>query len=397
MEQEKDTKKTTGGALAGALSLLGLPCECVAENVTANTIFYHFNLTNIKDYPKIKKVVNLLTIDYHISAETVKSDIGHFAVEVMREKREIIPFFSAYSAANIKPFRAVVGLSTAGEWVTVDVNKMVSGLCVGTSGSGKSNFLHCFINSLTCSTSPEKLRFLLIDCKRAELMQYNDRCCHLMAKVCTTAEDANFRLTQIIDIMQERYKIMEERHTNTCPDDFPRIVIIVDELAELMLTANKRQAENTKTALTRLCQLGRACGIHCLLCTQSPRVSVVDGLIQTNTPTKFALRTSNTRESVIAIGHGGCERLCGCGDMIYKPADDVKEIRLQVPYISTDDITNIYKNLPVKEWNKPTPQPTKKTFRKRLSEAMRKINKRREQDKITYQDCIDFDTMDDDE
>lgn len=376
-----------GGILSGMLSALGISCAFLREDLTPNTYIYHFNLDDIKDLPKVKKACALLSARLHENITQEPSACGDFALSVKRSSRESVPFSTAFNA-NLSPFEAVIGQSANGDFVKLSLDKMITALCVGASGSGKSTFLHSFINSLACSTPADKLGFIMIDCKRSELVRYNTKSAHLMFKVCTSADEANKRLNQVIDIMQERYKIMEQRGANTCPDDFPRILIIVDELAELMLSADKQQAEQTKTALIRLCQLGRACGIHCLLCTQSPRVAVVDGLIQTNTPTKFALRTSNTRESVIAIGHGGCESLFGRGDMLFKPADDVQEIRLQVPFISSDDIGKMYEHLPTRQWQEPTPTPT---------EQHRKPSRWRcNKSTLTVQDCIDYDLIDED-
>lgn len=404
MSENNNTKSNAGGALAGALCALGVSCDCVDFDSTPNTIIYHFNLHNIKDLPKVKKATALLSAVLHEQVTFSESDKAHFALIFARQDREIIPFTNAYYTADLKPLDALIGIDSTGRAVKISVDDMVSALCVGTSGSGKSTFLHSFICSLCCSTRAEKLGFVLIDCKRSELMRYNEKCAHLMCNVVTEPQDALTRLNQVIDIMKNRYATMEARKINTCPADFSRIVIIVDELAELMLSTNKRIAQGTKTALIRLCQLGRACGIHCVLCTQSPRVAVIDGLIQTNTPTKFALRTSSSRESVIAIGHGGCESLFGRGDMIYKPADDIKERRLQVPYISASDIEKIFANLPTRERQA---QPTKtekpkKSYKERLFEVYKRIQARqaREHERsagITLQDCIDFDTMDDDE
>lgn len=377
--------------IAEAVSDLGAPCTGLSYDITPNTIIYHFNLLSIKDLPKIKKIAGLLSAVVHEQVTQATSDKGHFALVFLRSERETVDFNTAYFGAQLKPLEAVIGQDNNGQYIKLSVDDMVSALCVGTSGSGKSTFLHTFINSLCCSTSVAKLGFILIDCKRSELVRYDYNTHHLLCKTCTTPETANDYLRSVVNIMQGRYKQMEARGINTCPDDFKRIVVIVDELAELMLSANKTQAQDTKTMLIRLCQLGRACGIHCLLCTQSPRVAVVDGMIQTNTPTKFALRTSNARESVIAIGHGGCENLLGRGDMLYKPANDVKEIRLQVPYISAEQIKEIH-NLPPIQWNdtpkQSTPPPTKKpTFWQRLKSHF-------SGKPLTIQDCIDYDLMD---
>ena len=398
MSENNNTKSNAGGALAGALCSLGVSCDCVDFDATPNTIIYHFNLRNLQDLPKVKKTTALLSAGLHEKITASGSDKAHFALVFERQDREIIRFANAYQIASLKPLDALIGIDNNGRAVKVSIDDIVSALCVGTSGSGKSTFLHSFICSLCCSTRAEKLGLVLIDCKRSELMRYNAKCAHLMCDVVTEPKDALARLNQIIGIMKDRYTIMEARRINTCPEDFSRIVIIVDELAELMLSTDKNIAQGTKTALTRLCQLGRACGIHCVLCTQSPRVAVVDGLIQTNTPTKFALRTSSSRESVIAIGHGGCESLFGRGDMIYKPADDIKEIRLQVPYISASDIEKIFANLPNRKahistpTSTPTSEKSHKPYTKRLLDAFKR--KQAQGARITMQDCIDYDLMD---
>lgn len=377
---------------------LGIFCKCVDVQETPNTHILHFNILNLKDITRLKKTCEMMSARLHATIEPSTSDIGDFALVVIKKKRDFVDWCNAYSQAQAKPFEAVIGQDDTGNILKLDIRDMVSALCVGTSGSGKSTFIHSFINSLCCSS--KNVAFVMIDCKRSELTRYNEKCSHLMCRVCTEIGEANTRLQQVINIMQDRYKIMEERKINKCPDDFHHIIIIVDELAELMLSSNKKQAEKTKNMLIRLCQLGRACGIHCLLCTQTPRVAVVDGMIQANTPTKFALRTSSTRESVIALGHGGCERLLGCGDMIYKSANAVKEHRLQTPYISSETIDKVFEPLPVRQWNTtPTKRQKKESkfmsWLKRLSvnvgDKLGLINKY----EITEDDCIDYDIIDD--
>lgn len=389
----ENNNNLTGGILSGMLSALGISAVFVCDTITANTVIYHFNLDDIKDLQKVKKACALLSARLHENITQEPSECGDFALVIARKSRDIIPFKTAYFGSDLKPLEAVIGLADNGEFVKLSIDDMISALCVGTSGSGKSTFLHTFINSLTCSTRAERLGMVMIDCKRSELVRYNAKTAHLMCKVCTDAKEALQRLNQIIDIMQQRYTIMEQRGVNNCPNDFPRILIIVDELAELMLSADKTIADGCRVALTRLCQLGRACGIHCLLCTQSPRVAVVDGMIQTNTPTKFALRTSNTRESVIAIGHGGCERLFGRGDMLYKSADSVQEIRLQVPYISVDEMNKLDATLPPRVWSEPTAtkKPTPRATSQRKPTVWQRIKTA-----LTVQDCIDYDNIDED-
>lgn len=379
--------------LKNALADFRIICEEVAEQETPNTYILHYNLYNINDYSKLKKVCELLSVRNHLEITVNKSDKADFSLVIIKPERDFVDWNTAYHYANCKEYEAVIGQDENGDFLKIDIRDMVSALCVGTSGSGKSTFLHSFINSLCCST--KNLGFVMVDCKRSELTRYNEKCGHLMCKVCTDASETNFRLQQIIDIMKDRYKIMEERKINKCPEDFHQIIIIVDELAELMLSTNKKQAQATKNMLIRLCQLGRACGIHCLLCTQTPRVAVVDGMIQANTPTKFALKTSSVRESVIAIGHGGCEKLLGRGDMLYKSADDTKEHRVQTPYISSETIQKVFAPLPVRQWNTtPQKQTWWQKFKARAT-ARAEVKAIKQNSTVTFQDCIDYDIIDD--
>lgn len=332
----------TPECLAKNICILGAPCHNVGYKITPNTILYDFDLYNMKDFCKIKRLIPALAAFMHETIAQSFSPVGHFRLEFLRKEREIIPFEYAYHKAELKPLEFVIGEDSNGDMIKMSVADMVSALCVGTAGSGKSTFLHTFITSLCCSTSGKRCGLVMIDCKQSELVRYNKICKHLMCDVAITPEIANSRLHQIVNLMQKRYADMEEKGINKIPDDGQHIIVIIDELAELMLSSDKELAEDTKTMLIRLCQLGRACGIHCLLCTQTPRVAVVDGLIQANTPTKFALRTTSARESIIAIGHGGCDKLLGRGDMYFKRPDDVQEIRIQSPYISTQDIQRIF-------------------------------------------------------
>lgn len=322
-----------GQDLASALSGLGVSSSLVCEKQTPNFDKYEFVLQNIKDYKKLKNCTLWLSKRLHSNIYLTDAQNGDFCLDFARKTRAVIPFAWAYNRMEQKPLYALVGVDDNNSVISISLEDFVSGLCVGTSGSGKSTFLHSFIQSLAYNSTPKELKFVLVDIKQTELTQYYDLP-HLYSAPITDVASADAMLSHLIKEMHRRYKIMKELGLQKLTNELPHILIVVDELAELMLSG----VSEIQTSLIRLCQLGRACGIHCLLCTQSPRVAVVNGLIQSNTPSKFALRTSNTRESILALNHGGCEKLLGKGDMIFKRPDSVNEIRVQVPYATAKNI-----------------------------------------------------------
>ena len=177
----------------------------------------------------------------------------------------------------------------------------------------------------------------MIDPKQVELSAYAGLP-HLAAPIITSAGEAVGTLASINAAMDKRYKTMAKRRTKSGTDTgFPRMVIVIDELADLMLTSKKAVEES----IIRIAQLGRAAGIHLIVATQKPVVSVVTGLIQGNIPCKLALQTASTGDSVRILGHKGAESLLGRGDAWLKLPDQVQEIRLQCAYTGPKDIDAI--------------------------------------------------------
>ncbi len=234
-------------------------------------------------------------------------------------------------SAHRTPSSAALGIDEAGIPVYIDIARMPHILIAGATGSGKSVALDAILCSLLYCASPSQAQLVLIDPKRVELGAYAGLP-HLAKPIITDTAQAIQTLKQVEAAMDNRYNAMSQ---GKAPG--PRIVIVIDELADLMLTSRK----TVEHSIVRIAQLGRAAGIHLILATQKPLVSVVTGLIQANTPCKLALQTASTTDSVRILGHKGAEKLLGRGDALLKLPDRVQEIRLQCAYTSDQDIAAI--------------------------------------------------------
>ncbi|OQB14294.1 MAG: DNA translocase FtsK [Firmicutes bacterium ADurb.Bin193] len=180
-------------------------------------------------------------------------------------------------------------------------------------------------------------QFVMIDPKQVELSAYNGLP-HLATPIITSATDAVNTLQAVNDAMDKHYKVMARKRTKSGTDaGFPWLVIVIDELADLMLVSKKA----VEQSIIRIAQLGRAAGIHLIVATQKPVVSVITGLIQGNIPAKLALQTASTSDSVRILGHKGAEQLLGRGDAWLKLPDRVQEVRLQCAYTSDNDVNAV--------------------------------------------------------
>ena len=234
-------------------------------------------------------------------------------------------------SAHRTPTSAALGIDHDGTPVYIDVARMPHMLIAGATGSGKSVALDAILCSMLYCASPSQMQLVLIDPKRVELGAYAGLP-HLAKPIVTDTAEAIYTLLQVEAAMDNRYKAMQRGKPIG-----PRMVIVIDELADLMLTSRKA----VEHSIVRIAQLGRAAGIHLILATQKPLVSVVTGLIQANTPCKLALQTASTTDSVRILGHKGAETLLGRGDALLKLPDRVQEIRLQCAYTCPADIAAI--------------------------------------------------------
>jgi len=259
------------------------------------------------------------------------------------------------------PLLMGLGQGISGETYFADLNKMPHLLIGGATGAGKSVTVHALINSMLFKNGPENLKLILVDPKRVELTLYNG-IPHLLTPVITSAKKAILALKWAAKEMDRRYDILEEHgardissyHGNVLPklkkqqsddepspDTMPYIVIVIDEMADLM-SAYPKELE---AVIVRIAQMSRAVGIHLILSTQRPDVSVITGIIKANIPARIALQVSSQIDSRTILDSKGAEQLLGAGDMLYQSGDMSKPVRIQSAFITEGEVKKVVKHL----------------------------------------------------
>ncbi len=277
-----------------------------------------------------------------------KSAVG---IEVPKHERSLVclkkGILSSEFQNNPLPLGIVLGEDITGQPVTGDISKMPHMLIAGTTGSGKSVCINSIILSLLYHSKPKNLRFLMIDPKRLELPMYNP-IPHLLRRAVTQPKRAVTELEKLVKVMEIRYRDFAREGVRDI-DGYntkikkkggevkPYIIVIVDELADLMLTAANEIEEN----ITRLAQMSRAVGIHLILATQRPSVDVITGLIKANFPCRIAFQVASKTDSRTILDMNGAESLLGHGDMLFLPPGKGTPVRLHGAYMSTEEISGI--------------------------------------------------------
>ncbi len=240
-----------------------------------------------------------------------------------------------------------LGLDVSGTACVVDISKMPHILIAGTTGSGKSVLINAFISSILFRASPEEVKFIMVDPKRVELTPYNG-IPHLLTDVITDVDKVVNALGWAVTEMEKRYKIFQEvgvkniasYNESKAFQSMPYIVVIVDEMADIMMSKNANDVENH---IVRLAQMARATGIHLVLATQRPSVNVLTGLIKANIPARIAFQVTSMIDSRVIIDTPGAEKLLGKGDMLFIPPDVAKPKRIQGAFVSDKEISDLLK------------------------------------------------------
>lgn len=245
------------------------------------------------------------------------------------------------------PLTLILGKDIVGKPFITDLKKLPHLLIAGTTGSGKSVGINSMILSLLYKNSPEQLRLLMIDPKMLEFSIYND-IPHLLTPVITKPKEAISALNNMVYEMERRYQLMSETRTKNIEnynekakaekhDQLPYIVVIIDELADLMMTSGK----DVEYSIARLAQMARASGIHLIVATQRPSVDVVTGLIKANLPSRISYKVGQKIDSKIILDGMGAESLLGRGDMLFTPPGMSGLVRLHAPWSTEVEIEKV--------------------------------------------------------
>lgn len=322
-----------GKEIKDVLSEMGL--YCVLQNIIENEIAtkYEFSLKNIKDYSKLQKAIKIMSMCSHKDIKLAKSEKYHFAIEIKKEDKTLNAL--KYANNTIDKDTAILGIDNDGENIIFNLKKSIHTIIGGATGMGKTNILNNIIYSLTKSSNEEELQLYLIDIKK-ELGIW-DKLPNVMNN---TAKDCS----QALDILEKVSKIMEKRFEqlskNRKKDKFNQIVVVIDELADLMLSGLKTYIEEE---IVHIAQIGRAVNIHLIIATQSPIAKVCTNLIKANCPTVIALKTVSIPTSRVILDNKNAFELQGVGDCIIRNADYPCEKRFKALYLDEQEILKYVK------------------------------------------------------
>lgn len=288
---------------------------------------------------------------------------GTIGIEVPNKNREMVGIRSVLSTEKFlksdRELPVVLGKTISNEVLLGDLTKMPHLLMAGATGQGKSVGINVILASLLYKKHPSQLKFILVDPKKVELSLYNKIERHFLAKlpnnedaIITDTRQVVHTLNSLCIEMDNRYNLLKDAGARNLkeynakfvkrrlnPENghryLPYIVLVMDELADLMMTAGKE----VETPIARLAQLARAIGIHLIVATQRPSVNVITGIIKANFPTRLSFRVTSKVDSRTILDTGGAEQLVGMGDMLYSQGSDI--VRLQCPFVDTEEIEKI--------------------------------------------------------
>ncbi len=304
---------------------------------------------------KINTIINLaddISRSMGVGAVRISQIYGtqYLGVEVPNDERETVTIRELLSNENFKNTSSkipiCIGKDISGNIEVIDLSKTPHLLVAGTTGSGKSVFINTLLASILYKFSPKDLRLILIDPKMLELSVYND-IAHLLTPVVTEPKKAILALKWVCKEMERRYSLMNEENTRSLEgynaksiEKLPYIVVFIDEMADLMMTAGKE----VEHYVQRLAQMARACGIHLVMATQRPSVDIITGSIKANFPSRISFQVASKYDSRTVLGEIGAEQLLGNGDMLMsKNGGNI--IRYQSAFISDNEVNNLIKEI----------------------------------------------------
>lgn len=351
-QKEAQTQLKNSQKLESTLEIFGIEAKVV--NVSVGPTITRFELQP-KMGVKVSKILNLsddlalaLAAVAPIRIEAPIPGTSLIGIELPNAETDVVGFRSIldsdeflYSKAKLP---VALGKDVSGKPIVEDIAKMPHVLVAGATGSGKSVCINTIICSILFKSNPSDVKLIMIDPKMVELSVYNN-IPHLLVPVVTDMKKAPYALSWAVNEMNNRYKLFTENRVRDLDsynslkgiEKLPRIVIVVDELADLMMVS----PNDVEDAIIRLAQKARACGMHLVIATQRPSVDVITGLIKANIPTRIAFAVSSQVDSRTILDQVGAEKLIGKGDMLYSHQSTPKPQRIQGSFITDSEVNRV--------------------------------------------------------
>ncbi|WP_342275602.1 DNA translocase FtsK [Spiroplasma endosymbiont of Cantharis lateralis] len=310
--------------------------------------------TKVNSITSLENDLKLALASQNVRIEAPIQGKAAVGIEIPNDKPEAVPMRGVIENTPIvkmgNKLLFAIGKTVTGELLFGELDKMPHLLVAGSTGSGKSVMINGIISSILMRAKPHEVKFLMIDPKKVELSVYSS-IPHLLAPVISDMNIANSALKKVINEMERRYALFTtygvkniagfNAKQKTDSTKLPYYVIIIDELADLMMTSNKKDVEDS---IMRLTQLSRAAGIHLIVATQRPSTDVITGVIKSNIPVRLAFSVASSIDSRTILDSNGAEKLIGKGDLLYTIPGSTSLVRAQGAYISDDEIEKLVKH-----------------------------------------------------
>ncbi|MBR5280680.1 MAG: DNA translocase FtsK [Clostridia bacterium] len=354
LDEQRLQAQQTALKLEAVMRSFGIEAKVISISRGSTVTMYELQPQSGVKVSRIKNLADDIALNLAASGIRIEAPIpgkAAIGIEIPNEEKSTVYLKSLVETnafLNHKSKLAFcLGEDISGDPVIADIAKMPHMLIAGTTGSGKSVCVNCLIVSLLYRCSPNDVRLIMIDPKVVELQMYNG-IPHLLVPVVTEPKKAAAALSWAVQEMENRYKqfalcnIRDINAYNLYAKEhdlptLPRIVIIIDELADLMMVVR----DSIEEAINRIAQKARAAGMHLIVATQRPSVDVITGLIKANIPSRIAFAVSSQVDSKTILDYGGAEKLLGRGDMLYYPVGNMKATRVQGGFVSDGEIENI--------------------------------------------------------
>lgn len=351
-EMDQEAALPIGEKIVRALQHFNIESRLAEILIGPTVVQFRIQLAAGIKVSKVAALANDIALALAVPSLRIEAPIPgkpYVGIEIPNPKRRGIPLRTVIASEAYEESEVMLplpfGVAVNGESVVVGLEELPHILVAGTTGSGKSVFVNSCIVGLCSKRTPAELRMILVDPKRVEMAMY-EKLPHLLTPPVTDAKKAIHVLGWAVREMESRYTVfararsknIESYNEKVLPKDkLPYIVIVVDELADLMMTSPKEVEE----FICRLAQMARATGIHLMLATQRPSVNVVTGLIKANIPARVAFTLPSNADSRTIIDSAGAEKLLGKGDMLFLSTRHPKPVRIQAPWVA-ESVLNVW-------------------------------------------------------